>query len=302
MARRTPDERFADLDGYPFAPNYLEVAGLRMHYVDEGPRSGPLVLLLHGEPSWSYLYRKMIPPLVRAGCRTVVPDLIGFGRSDKPERVEDYSYARHVAWLAGFVTGLDLRDVTLFGQDWGGLLGLRVVAEHPEHFARVVISNTGLPTGKGTPTPGFLQWREFSQRVPEFKAGKIVHRGTAKGISEGAIAAYDAPFPDPSYQAGARAFPMLVPTDPEDPAAPANRDAWRVLGGWTKPFLTLFGDQDAITAGGDAPFQTRIPGAAGQPHRLVHGGGHFIQEDCPDQLVAAILDLIAATPLQTASP
>ncbi len=296
MTLRTPDDRFVNLEGYPFGPNYVEVQGLRMHYVDEGPRNGPVVLLLHGEPTWSYLYRKMIPPLVAAGFRTIAPDLIGFGRSDKLERVDNYSYAAHVAWLAGFVTTLDLRAMTVFAQDWGGLLGLRVVAEHSDRFARVVISNTGLPTGKGMATPGFLQWREYSQTVPDFRAGKIVLKGTVKGISEGAVHAYDAPFPDPSFQAGARAFPMLVPTDVDNPAVPANREAWNALRSWTKPFLTLFGDRDRITAGGEQPFQTRIPGTMGQPHRQVEGGGHFIQEDCPEQLVQGILDLVARTP------
>lgn len=296
MTLRTPDDRFATLEDYPFAPKYVEVQGLRMHYVDEGPRHGPVVLLLHGEPTWSYLYRKMIPPLVAAGFRAIAPDLIGFGRSDKLERVDDYSYGSHVAWLAGFIATLDPHGITVFAQDWGGLLGLRIIAEHPDRFARVVISNTGLPTGKGMATPGFLQWREYARTVPDFRAGKIVHKGTVNGISEATVRAYDAPFPDPSFQAGARAFPMLVPIDVDNPAVPANREAWNVLRSWTKPFLTLFADRDPITAGGDQPFQTRIPGAAGQPHRLVEGAGHFIQEDCPEQLVRDILDLVARTP------
>ena len=296
MTLRTPDDRFANLDDYPFAPHYVTIDGLRIHYVDEGPGTGPVILLLHGEPSWSYLYRKMIPPFAAAGFRAIAPDLIGFGRSDKLERREDYSYARHVAWVTAFVAALDLNGITFFGQDWGGLIGLRVVAENPDRFARVAISNTGLPTGKDMATPGFLRWREYSQSVPEFKAGKIVHKGTAKGISDGAIAAYDAPFPDPSYQAAARQFPMLVPTDPDNLAVPANRAAWEVLRTWTKPFLTLFSDKDPVTIGGDQVFQARVPGAAGQPHRVIAGGGHFVQEDCSEQLAAAILDLIARTP------
>lgn len=301
MTLRTPDERFAALEDFPFAPHYVTVDGLRIHYVDEGPRGGPVVLLLHGEPSWSYLYRKMIPPLAAAGCRVVAPDLVGFGRSDKLERIEDYSYARHVAWLTGFVEALDLSGITLFAQDWGGLLGLRVAAEHPARFDRIAISNTGLPTGRGTPTPGFLQWREFARTVPDFRAGKIVNKGTANGISPGAIAAYDAPFPDPTYQAGARAFPQLVPIDSGDPAASANIAAWRALKTWNKPFLTLFSDRDPITAGGAEPFQARVPGAAGQPHQVITGGGHFVQEDCPGPLTAAILDLMARTPEQRPS-
>lgn len=294
-ALRTPDDRFTALAGYPFAPHYLTVDGLRIHYVDEGGASAPTVLLLHGEPSWSYLYRKMIPVLTGAGLRAVAPDLVGFGRSDKPIRREDYTYQRHVDWLRGVLLGLDLRDVTLVCQDWGGLLGLRLVAEHPDRFARVVTANTFLPTGDRDPGPAFLAWREFSQTVPQFPVGQIVSRGCATELPADVIAAYDAPFPDETYKAGARQFPTLVPATPDDPAAPANRAAWEVLRAWTKPFLTAFSDLDPITAGGDRLFQELIPGTRGQPHTTIAGGGHFLQEDRGEELARVVVQFIRAT-------
>jgi haloalkane dehalogenase len=293
-ALRTPDERFADLPGYPFAPRYLEVDGLRMHYLDEGPKSGPVVLLLHGEPSWSYLYRKMIPPLVSAGLRAVAPDLIGFGRSDKPVDRAAYTYQRHVDWMAGFVAELDLRDATLFCQDWGGLIGLRVAAEHGERFARIVAANTSLPTGDQTPPEAFFAWQRFSQDVPELPVGQIVRTGCATPIPPEVIAAYDAPFPDERYKAGARQFPQLVPTRPDDPAAPANRAAWEKLAAWRKPFLTAFSDQDPITCGAERPMHKRIPGAAGQPHVTIAGGGHFLQEDKGEELAEVVRRFVHA--------
>lgn len=289
---RTPDERFDHLPGYPFAPRYVEVTGLRMHYLDEGPQIGPPLLLLHGEPTWSYLYRKMIPPLVKAGCRVIAPDLIGFGRSDKLADRADYSYAFHVETMKTFITTLELGDLTLFGQDWGGLIGLRAVAELPDRFARVAVGNTGLPDGKMPINPAFFQWRDYSQATAEFKAGRIVHKGTVNGLSAEEQAAYDAPFPDPSYQAGARAFPMLVPTAPEDPAVPANLAAWDVLRAWRKPFLTTFSDRDPIMAGGEKIFQRRIPGAAGQPHVTIPEAGHFLQEDQSEALARVLADFV----------
>lgn len=295
MSLRTPEARFAGLPEYPFAPRYLEVDGLRVHYVAEGPDRGPVVLLLHGEPTWSYLYRRMIPPLAAAGFRVVAPDLIGFGRSDKLERIDDYSYARHVGWLAAVVARLELQGVTLFAQDWGGLLGLRVAMEDPDRFARIVVSNTFLPVGHGA-TEGFRRWREYARTVPDFQAGKIVAKGTVGGLLPEVQAAYDAPFPDPSYQAAARAFPLLVPVEPDDPAVAANRAAWRVLEQWRKPFLTAFGDRDPVTAGLDRPFQERVPGAAGRPHVTVTGAGHFVQEDAPDRLVGIITQFAASNP------
>src|SRR5213595_15360 len=264
-ALRTPDDRFTGLPGHPFAPHYVEAGGLRIHYVDEGPRDSAPVLLLHGEPSWSYLYRKMIPVITAAGQRAIAPDLVGFGRSDKPVRREDYTYQRHLDWMRAVLERLDLRRVTLVCQDWGGLIGLRLGAEHPERFARVVAANTFLPTGDRPPGPAFLAWQRYSPETPELPVGRIVQAGCVPELAAEVIAAYDAPFPDERYKAGARRFPLLVPTSPDDPAAPANRAAWEVLSTWTKPFLTAFSDGDPVTRGNDVPLQQRIPGAAGQP-------------------------------------
>lgn len=293
---RTPNDRFTNLPGFPFAPNYLTVRGLRLHYLDEGPRTGEIVLLLHGEPTWCYLYRKMIPVLTGAGYRVLAPDFVGFGRSDKLPNREDYSYALHVELLKGFLAQLDLSGVTLFGQDWGGLIGLRAVAELPERFARVAVGNTGLPNGTAPISPAFFRWRDYSQTVPDFPAGKIVHKGTVAGIVPDVAAAYDAPFPDPSFQAGARAFPMLVPTSPEDPAVPANVAAWKVLREWTKPFLTTFSDRDPIMAGGERVFQKLVPGARGQPHATIVDAGHFLQEDKGEELARVLVDFVGNNP------
>jgi haloalkane dehalogenase len=292
---RTPDARFEGLPGYPFAPHYVEVGGLRVHCVDEGGRGAPVVLMLHGEPSWSYLYRKLVPVLLDAGLRAVAPDLVGFGRSDKPVRREDYTYQRHVDWLRGFVEAAGLREITLVCQDWGGLLGLRLVAEHPEWFARVVAANTFLPTGDTPPGPAFLAWRKFSQETPRFHVGGIVKGGCATKLALEVVAAYDAPFPDDRYTAGARQFPLLVPITPDDPAAERNRAAWRSLERFEKPFLTAFSDQDPITRGGDRAMQARIPGAQGQPHASVKGGGHFLQEDCGEELARIVVDFVRRT-------
>jgi haloalkane dehalogenase len=291
---RTPDDRFRDLPGYDFEPRYTEVDGLRIHYVDEG--AGPVVLLMHGEPTWSYLYRKMIPVLVDAGLRAVAPDLVGFGRSDKPDDRLEYTYARHVGWMHGVLRALDLRDVTLFGQDWGGLIGLRLVGTDPDRFAGVVASNTGLPNGDGPMSEAFMRWREFSQTTPTFPVGNIVAGGCASTkLTPQEIAAYDAPFPDETFKEGARQFPVLVPIAPDDPAVPAQRAAWEGLQRFERPFLTAFGDSDPITGGGDAIFQRLVPGAKGQPHRTISGGGHFIQEDRPAEAAQAIIDLVRAT-------
>lgn len=298
---QTPDSRFADLAGYPFAPCYAGVSDgeggtLRMHYVDEGRRDAAPVLLLHGEPSWSYLYRKMIPVLVSAGNRCVAPDLVGFGRSDKPVERGDYTYARHVEWLRELLFDhLDLRGITLVCQDWGGLTGLRLVAEHEERFDRVVAANTFLPTGDTDLGEAFRAWRKFSQEVPEFPTSRILQGATVSDLPGDVLAAYDAPFPDETYKAGARQFPTLVPATPEDPATEANRAAWKVLGKFTKPFLTAFSDSDPITAGGDAAFQKLIPGCKGQPHTTIVGGGHFLQEDKGEQLATVTVDFIAKT-------
>lgn len=290
---RTPESRFADLPDYPFAPHYLDVAAsdtepVRMHYLDEGPSDGPPVLLLHGEPTWSYLYRTMIPPLVDAGHRVLAPDLIGFGRSDKPTRREDYTYLRHVEWVTAWLEHLDLRDVTLFGQDWGSLIGLRVAAEQEERFSRIMIGNGFLPTAdRGTPA-AFRIWRAFARYTPVFPAGRLVATATVTKVGSAVRAAYDAPYPSAKYQAGARAFPALVPTDPDDPAVPANRAAWDRLGGWEKPFLCVFGADDPILGKADRPLIAHVPGAAGQPHARIRAG-HFLQEDAGPELAQRLI-------------
>lgn len=289
-ARRTPDARFADLPDYPFAPRYLDLeGGLRMHYVDEGPRAGDPVLMLHGEPSWSYLYRRMVPVFTAAGRRALAPDLIGFGRSDKPARVEDYSYQRHMDWLTGWLEALDLRRITLICQDWGSLLGLRLAAENPDRFDAIVVANGFLPTGDRDPGPAFKAWRAFARWSPVLPVGRIVDTGTRRRLSKAERAAYDAPFPDSSYKAGARAFPLLVPISPDDPAAAANRRAWEALGRWEKPLLTLFGAGDPILGKADKPLQEHVPGAQGQPHHRVPGG-HFVQEDSGEEIARRTLE------------
>ena len=291
---RTPDERFADLPGYPWTPSYAETSdGLRMAYLDEGPADGtaPVVLLLHGEPSWSYLYRHMVPPLVEAGLRVLAPDLIGFGRSDKPDADGDYTYARHLEWLRSVLFDrLDLHDVTLVCQDWGGLLGLRLVAEHPDRFARVVAANTGLPDGTKRLPDAWWAFHDFVQRTPDLPIGFLVKSGCADGLTEVEVAAYDAPFPDASYKAGPRAFPALIPQTLDNPATPGNQAAWRVLETWDKPFLCAFSDADPITAGGERILMGKIPGAKGQPHTTIAGGGHFLQEDRGPELAKVIVD------------
>ena len=296
---RTPDARFEALEGYAFTPHYTDVTDangtvLRIHHVDEGPRDAAPVLLMHGEPSWSYLYRKMIAGLTAAGHRVVAPDLVGFGKSDKPTEQDDYTYERHVAWMSAWLTQNDLNDITLFCQDWGGLIGLRLVAAFPERFARVVVGNTGLPIGTGW-TEGFKAWLDFSQSVPVFPVGFILNGGTTRELSAAEQAAYDAPYPDETYKAGARVFPRLVPVTPEHASVAENKAAWTVLEKFEKPFLTAFSDKDMVTAGGEKVFQARVPGAKGQKHTIVEGGGHFLQEDAPEQLVSIIDTFIRET-------
>ncbi len=295
---RTPESRFASLPDYPFPPHYLDVGGetspgLRMHYVDAGPRTAKVVLMLHGEPTWSYLYRHMIPVVVAAGYRVIAPDLIGFGKSDKLTDINAYSFQRHMDWLAELLIQLDLRDVTLVGQDWGSLLGLRLAAEHEARFAAIVIGNGMLPTGDGKVPPAFKIWKNFALHSPWFPIGRIVGSGCFRKLTAGERAAYDAPFPSAKYKAGARAFPRLVPVTPDDPASPANRKAWEVLDQWQKPFLTTFSNGDPITRGGDKYMQKRIPGAKGMPHVTLRGG-HFLQEDSPEEFAEAILGVVTA--------
>lgn len=288
---RTPDARFKDLADFPFSPHYEVVASgtgenLRLAYIDAGPASAKPVLLMHGEPSWSYLYRKIIPPLVAHGHRVLAPDLIGFGRSDKPAARTDYTYERHVSWMSQWLEALDLKHITLFCQDWGGLIGLRLVSAFPERFDAVIVANTGLPTGHGM-SDGFQRWLDFSQNVPELPIGGILKGGCARDLTDAERAAYDAPFPDESYKEGARQFPTLVPVTPEHASVAENRAAWAVLEKFDKPFVTAFSDADPITKGGDAVFKARVPGAKDQGHVTLKGG-HFLQEDCPEDIAALI--------------
>lgn len=331
---RTPDERFEGLAGFGFAAHYTEIASgdgqtLRVHHIDEGPRDGEVLLCMHGQPTWSYLYRKMIPPLTAAGYRVVAPDLVGFGRSDKPAAQDDFTYARHVQWMTTWLQAQDLDQVTLVCQDWGGLVGLRLVAACPERFARVVVANTGLPDAEGlTPdmaapmrellasvpvvtveelgsrfldksgAPGFFYWIKFAAEQPDFKVGTLVQFSAGGALSETEMAAYDAPFPDERYMAGARRFPSLVPIFPDDPEIPAQRAAWEVLRKFDKPFLTAFSDADPVTAGGHERFQREVPGAQGQQHVTIQGAGHFLQEDQPEAFAAAIIAFARANPLR----
>ncbi len=298
---RTPDDCFEGLAGFDFESHYAQLPDqdggeLRVHYLDEGPVDGPIVLLVHGEPSWSYLYRHMIPVLTGAGLRAIAPDLVGFGRSDKPTPRTEYTFARHVEWMRSLLFDhLDVSAVTLVCEDWGGLIGLRLVAEHTDRFARVVAANTFLPTGDSAPGDAFLAWLKFSQEVETFPTGNIVNGGCVSDLSPEVIAAYDAPFPNQTFTEGARQFPTLVPISSDDPAAAANRAAWKVLATFDKPFLTAFSDRDPITAGSDLVLQSRIPGTNGQHHVTIAGGGHFLQEDKGPELAQVVADFIRTT-------
>ena len=324
---RTPDARFEDLPDYPFAPNYAEVPDgeggtLRIHYLDEGPADGEIVLCLHGQPTWSFLYRHMIPVFVEAGYRVLAPDFIGFGKSDKPTKRSDYSYANHVAWMSAWLEGLDIQGANLFCQDWGGLIGLRLVAAYPERFARVVAANTGLPDGGGLPAeaakpmrdiyeqipivgaselferfaakdgpPGFFFWRKYCAESPDFNVGDVM--ATASGRMAPEIrAAYEAPFPDPVHEAGARQFPSLVPIFPDDVEIPANRKAWETLAAFSKPFRTSFADNDPVTSGMEKVLQDRIAGAKDVEHITIEGAGHFLQETRGPEVARAMIDFM----------
>jgi haloalkane dehalogenase len=299
----TPATHFAKLEGFDFPVATAEVSDptggepLQLSMVDTGPStSGEVVVLLHGEPTWSYLYRSVIPPLVARGHRVVAPDLIGFGRSDKPASREEHTYARHVEWLREALFDVArLEGVTVFGQDWGGLIGLRLVAEHPARFARVAVGNTGLPTGDERPNEAFLAWQQYSQSTPSFDVGRIVAGGCSRGLADEAVAAYDAPFPDDALKEGPRQMPTLVPTSPSDPAAAANRAAWAALSRFDRPFLCCYSDGDAITRGADRKFLERVPGAVGQPHTTIEGAGHFLQEDAGEALASALAGFIDAS-------
>jgi haloalkane dehalogenase len=287
---RTPEDRFADLPDFGYQPRYADVPDteggtLRMAYVQAGPDDGPVALLLHGEPSWSFLYRKVIPVLVDAGMRVIAPDLVGFGRSDKPADVADHSYARHVEWVRALAfDALDLRGVTLVGQDWGGLIGLRLLAEHQDRFSAVVAANTGLPTGDVNMPDAWWKFRRAVDNAETLDISRFVQGGCRRKLPKNVLAAYDAPFPTDEYTAGPRAMPTLVPTRPDDPASEANRAAWRVLRGSDVPFLVAFSDKDPITAAMAPVLRAAIPGAAGRKHPTITGAGHFLQEDAGTEL------------------
>lgn len=292
---RTPESCFADIADFPYEPRYAELGGLRIAYLDVGPTDGAKVLLMHGEPTWSYLYRKMIPVLVQAGYRVLVPDLVGFGRSDKPARRSDYTYDNHVAWMCALVESQDWRGMTFFGQDWGSLVGLRVVAALPDRFDRIAIGNGGLPSGEETLPKAFRIWRAFAMFSPWFPIGRIVKSGCQKGLSDGEVAAYNAPFPSSAYKVGARVFPTLVPDGYDDPQSAANRQAWEVFRQWHKPLITLFSNRDPITRGGYRIWQSVVPGAQGQNHTNIRGAGHFLQEDSGEEVAKALVQFVRGT-------
>ncbi|HEX6232115.1 MAG TPA: haloalkane dehalogenase [Jiangellaceae bacterium] len=309
---RTPDAWFADLPDYPFEPNYVHLdlgdgsgAKVRMHYVDSEPAdparaSGETVLLLHGNPSWSYLYRHIIPPLVAAGHRCVAPDLIGLGKSDKPTDRFIYTYQQHMDWLTEAVFDrLDLQDVTMVCHDWGGTLGLRLLAEYPDRFRRVVAMNTGMKTGQEELSQeGWMylaQWLQFTQRTNPLHASQIVSQFTAAALDPAALAAYDAPFPTDAHQHGIRRFAVLIPISGNDEATPAFQAAWKVLDTLEVPFLCVFSDRDHVTRGRHEALSGRIPGAAGQPHAVITDAGHFLQEDKPDEVAAALIEFMNST-------
>ncbi len=295
---RTPEERFADLPDFAYPPKYADVDGLRLAYVEAGPADGEPVLLLHGEPSWSFLYRTVMPVLADAGLRAIAADLVGFGRSDKPSEAGDHSFARHVEWIRALAFDhLDLRGVTLVGQDWGGLIGLRLVAEHPDRFARVVAANTGLPTGDVPMPDVWLRFRQVVRSAPELSVSRLVQSGCQSTLPPQVLAAYEAPFPDPSYAAAVRAMPELVPTTPDDPAAEANRAAWRRLAAWDRPFLVAFSDRDPITGSMAPGLKDTVPGAAGLEHPVIEGAGHFLQEDAGERLGTVIAEFVRAHPV-----
>jgi haloalkane dehalogenase len=304
-ALRTPDDRFANLPGWNYEPCYTDVDAadrtgdtLRVAHYEAGPAEAPeTFLLMHGEPSWSYLYRHMASALVTAGHRVVMPDLVGFGRSDKPTELDDYTYERHVTWMLEWFDANDFTGLTFFGQDWGGLVGLRLVTARPDRFRRIAVSNTGLPLAGREPSEAFRAWQKFSREIPEFTVGKLVSGGCASKLPPEVIAAYDAPFPDESYKAGARIFPSLYPDGDDHPSNIANKAAWAVLESWTKPFLTCFSDGDPVTAGGQRAFERAVPGASGQRHVIVEGGGHFVQEDKGPELAAILVDFVASNPV-----
>jgi haloalkane dehalogenase len=293
---RTPDERFANLKDFPYEPRYVEINGARVHYIDEG--SGEVTLCLHGEPTWSYLYRKMIP-ILAAAHRVVAMDFIGFGRSDKFTEREDYTFDMHRGTIASFIQKLNLTGITAVVQDWGGILGLRVATEIPERFARLVIMNTGLPTGDVPATEGFMKWRTYATTTPDLPIGTIVKRSATdrESIADDIVAAYDAPFPDVTYKMGAQMFPWLVPIEPNQPGAREMRETREALSNWTKPALVMFSDGDPVTRGGDRFFRKLIPSANNEPHIVIQGAGHFLQEEKGQEIAAEIIAFIKRNPV-----
>jgi haloalkane dehalogenase len=299
---RTPESRFAHVPDFDYEPDYVEVArgdgsgDLRIAFVSAGPADGPLVVCLHGEPTWSFLYRTVMRVLAESGCRVVAPDLVGFGRSDKPTEVADHSYARHVEWMrSALFDALDLRDVTLLGQDWGGLIGLRLVAENRDRFARVVAANTGLPDGRHEMPEVWHRFREAVVSAPVLDIARFVVSGCLRRPTDEVIAAYDAPFPDESFKAGPRAMPLLVPITADDPGAVANRKAWETLSTSDIPFLCAFSDSDPITGPMAKILPTLVPGAAGLDHPTIRDAGHFLQEDAGEQLGAVVAGFVSNT-------
>lgn len=286
---KTPSQRFEQLPGYSFRANFVDVGRhehtLMMHYVDYGDKNAPVILMLHGQPSWSYLYRNMICEAEENGFRVIAPDLIGFGKSDKFDTQDAYTYANHLTWLKRFISAIELSQIHLICQDWGGLLGLRLVADSPDDFAAVLATNTMLPTGDHPPSPEFLRWQRFSQEVAEFEVSKVIQKATTTELIQEVLTAYDAPFPSEEYKCAVRKFPLLVPTQANDPESENNRKAWQALARFNKPFLTAFSDGDPITAGGDKIMQNKIPGCANQAHMTLIDGGHFLQEDVGEQLI-----------------
>lgn len=293
---RTDESAFANIPDFPYPPHYTEVGGLRIAFIDEGPRDAQVVLLMHGEPTWSFLYRKMIPVLLQAGLRVIAPDLVGFGRSDKPTRAGDYSYRHHVQWMSAWLQANDLSNITLFCQDWGSLIGLRMAAAAPQRFDRIVLANGGLPTGTTTVPKAFKIWRAFAQYSPWFPIGRIVKAGSTGGLTPAEVAAYDAPFSSRRHRVGARVFPSLVPITPNDPERASNEAAWEVFKRWDKPFLTLFSNRDPVTRGGFRIWHDLVPGAKGQPHSITRGAGHFLQEDKGAEVAQSMVNFIRATP------
>jgi haloalkane dehalogenase len=292
----TPDERFENLPDFPFEPHYIEVDGIKIHYLDEGSTQSEVILLMHGEPSWCFLYRHMIPILLKGGFRIIAPDLVGFGRSDKPTEQKDHTYRKHVYWMTKVILSLDLKNITLFCQDWGSLIGLRVAIENQDRFKRIVLSNGGLPTGEQRMSDAFSNWREFSRTATKFYIGRVIQGGTVKKLSRDVLKAYEAPFPDDSFKAGARILPSLVPISKDDPEHEINKNAIELFKKWEKPFLTAFSDSDPITKGGDRFWQTNIPGARNQKHTTIKDASHFVQEEKGPELAELIIEFIKSNP------